>query len=447
MATRSTTNNILFGAFIIAGLAIFVMALITLGGLRNNLQSTRDFVVRFSLADGAEGLDAGSQVKVGGQRIGQVTGVSFFNEPGTSIVSAVDVRVSVDRSVTLYRNATPVLQQPLLGSSSTINISFVGDPRLLNLPAEDPGMIRDGDVVPGRLAPPSFLAQAGYGDEQADQVRVILRRMSDIAERLQRVSAVIDGSAEPIIDNAVTATDDVRQITSTLRQGAARWSPRVDSILAGADDATAQLLLRINEFEPVIRAARLTADLVQGRLDSILRNADELTQRVSTDLYDRVARTIGSAERSLAQVESLSINLNGAAAESRPVIRQTLANTRLAADQLKLSLIEIRRNPWRLLYQPSRKELEQELVFDAARAYSSAASDLRASTAALEGLLSDAANTGRPADPAQITQITDRINEHLQQVDSSQRAFLDRLLQRPPTQPPTRSGAAQAGSR
>ena len=69
--------------------------------------------------------------------------------------------------------------------------------------------------------------------------------------------------------------------------------------------------------------------------------------------------------------------------EESPGVRRTLSSARLAADQLKHATAEIRQSPWRLLQRPTTRELESELIYNAAAMLSSAASDLQTASAAL----------------------------------------------------------------
>ena len=47
----------------------------------------------------------------------------------------------------------------------------------------------------------------------------------------------------------------------------------------------------------------------------------------------------------------------------------------------------MRRNPWKLLYRPAADELENELLYEAARSFALAATDLRATSESVERIL------------------------------------------------------------
>jgi len=71
--------------------------------------------------------------------------------------------------------------------------------------------------------------------------------------------------------------------------------------------------------------------------------------------------------------------------EETPGIRHTLANLRLMSDQLKLTAVEVRSQPWRLLHSPTTKEMSSQVLYDARAAYAEAASDLRAASEGARG--------------------------------------------------------------
>ena len=44
------------------------------------------------------------------------------------------------------------------------------------------------------------------------------------------------------------------------------------------------------------------------------------------------------------------------------------------------AMIEIRRSPWKVLYRPTEKELENELLYEATRSFAVAAADMKAAS-------------------------------------------------------------------
>ncbi|HRJ49422.1 MAG TPA: hypothetical protein PKU91_02745, partial [Phycisphaerales bacterium] len=118
------------------------------------------------------------------------------------------------------------------------------------------------------------------------------------------------------------------------------------------------------------------------------------------------------ARRTMESFESLATRLDTIVATESSTVRRTMANARLASDQLKLAMMEIRAQPWRLLVQPDTKELQQQLLYDSARSYASALSDLRASATALETITASGVRPG--IDPAEVARLKRELDEALE---------------------------------
>jgi hypothetical protein len=117
-------------------------------------------------------------------------------------------------------------------------------------------------------------------------------------------------------------------------------------------------------------------------------------------------------------------------AESSPSLRRTVANARLASDQLKFTLEEVRRSPWRLLYRPDTRELEFELLYDSARIYASAVSDLRDASAALEEASASANATGSTLSGRRAEDLNAELTRAFESYRAAERAFLDLIIER-----------------
>ncbi len=428
MANRASWNNLLAGAFMLTFLVVGVLVTLVLAGLREGVTQRAAYTVRFNLSDGAEGLEPGSLVKIGGRKSGKVSSLSFYRAPGSTVISAIDVIIALDKDVTLYRNARVYLQLPLLGSQSQINIPSTGDPSQLALKEGDSGVVEPGSLVEGRLAPPAFLAQAGYGEEQSDQLRIILRRGSEISDRLAKLTQRAEGELDTIMPTINQTLTDLRAITAEIRAGVVKWLPMVEAAIADVRGATGEALLGIQDARDVAKQFRDASSGVIKRVDSITKNIDELAQKANTELYAKVQSTLSSGSTALDEFAKIGTKASSLMDELTPELRISMANARLASDQLKLALTEVRRNPWRLLYQPGKKELQEELLFDAARTYATAVSNLRGASASLEQSLAAANGQQKAVDTATLKSIQTRIEDAFNDYRKAEKKFLDQLI-------------------
>ncbi len=76
-----------------------------------------------------------------------------------------------------------------------------------------------------------------------------------------------------------------------------------------------------------------------------------------------------------------------------PDVSMMLANLRQATAQLKLTTLEVRRNPWKLLYTPTSEVLEHENLYESARSYVMATSELESAALAFRSVFELAPET------------------------------------------------------
>lgn len=414
--SRRSSNNVLAGIFvtlsILGGVAIVVM----LAGVGERLVSHDEYVVHFTLADGADGLDVGSAVKIAGRDVGRVSKIELQLQDEGERKAGVYATIQIQANHTLYGRPRASLERPLLGSGATLNFSSVG--------RVEEGEATEGTLFEGGPAAPSFLAQAGYGEEQKTQLQSILSRAEKIATNVEQATDEFRASIVP----------DVKAVVGDVRERWPAWGERVDSITANIDEASAKLSPGIDEVREVIASAREWFESNRDRLTTIVENVEI----ASGDLKDGLARlnaetvdklhemldsgteTTKSAQRAIERIDSL-------VAEQTPNLRKALADARLASDQLKLTMGEVRRSPWRLLYRPDTQELEFELLYDAARQYAEAVSDMRAAGEALESAGARAAVQGANAE--ELTPLVDLMKESFERYRAAEEKFLKMVME------------------
>jgi ABC-type transporter Mla subunit MlaD len=429
MATRTVSkNNLIAGSFVLGGLFLAVVMSIVISGARENLIPTKRYVVRFGLSTGTNGLKKGSSVLLGGQPVGRVTAVEFSRPQGPSQPpQGVDVYVKIQSDVTLYENATTLLERPLLGALSAINIATVGDPATVAQPRNGSPELQEGEDLQGMVAPPAFLAQAGYGPDQIQQVQAIIGDVSDFAEKLNEVLARVDQQIDPTVQGIRTAVEDVNAVTSDIRGRTPEWSQRVDAILARTEEASGQFTATIGNINQGVDEVRAIIADNRPAIDSFVKNIDTASQRINAESIPLLNDTLKAGQAGADEFAASGKTFNTLLQEQLPNIRRTLANLRLAADQAKLTMVEVRRSPWRLFYQPGAKELESELFYDAARTYAEAVSDLRAASEALEAIAQAPAGT---IDQEEAQRLNGILQQAFEQYKGAEQRLLDEMIRK-----------------
>jgi ABC-type transporter Mla subunit MlaD len=374
--TRSAAN-ILAGGFLIAGLIGFVVISSVISGTLDRLHPTEAYTIRFDMERGAPGVKAGSTVTMGGQPVGRVAGVAFAQEDGRA--TGVDVTVRVRTAHRLYRDAKVVLVRPLLGEGGTLNVVSAGTAAA--------GLLDPGATIPASIAVPSFLADAGYGQTQVAQVQQMIDTGSAMVERADALVARLD-------QEMLAITADARVFSALLRETSGLLRDRLPELQDGAGDLIARLDTTGEGIDRVVALAerildetRMLVETNGPRISDALGSIQRVSARVEAEHAERALELITEATDAARDLGDAAARTELLLAEQGPSIERSLANARLASDQLRQASVEIRRNPWRLLARPDTKELEAEIVYDAVRSHTDAASDLRDAAAALSGVL------------------------------------------------------------
>lgn len=428
MSTRSGLTNFWAGVFVLLGISGFVFSALLLAGLRELLTPKNDYVIRFTLTDGVEGLTEGSAVKVGGITRGRVTSIQTMPDPNVPGGMEIITGVRIDSAVPLRTDAVPYLQRPLLGGSGWINFTSLGSA---------PDLLAPEGVLLGQLAPPSILAEAGFGPEQREQVQEILKSFRNIASsgesitrRADEVFAAFQQDLGSFTRTLQDAADDVRRATSSTADKVPQWQAQVDTFMASANDAGRRLNSALDDARGFIGSLQREVDEAREGIRAFVRNAEQLSDKLNTDAYRQLTDALAKLDRGLDSAADTADRARAIFRDNDQTLRETLANLRLASDQLQLTLVEVRRAPWRLLYQPGKRELEQELLFDAARRYAEAAGDLNRAVQTLAQMQTAAARPPDDRTPDEqrfVEAWSRRVRESLDRYSQAETAFL-RLL-------------------
>jgi len=403
-------NNVLAGLLVIVAVIGTVIAVVLLGGAMEAI-GRASYIVRFDISTGVGGLQQGADVQVGGIDVGSVSSVRLVDR-------AVEVKVRIDDDIELREGAIAELQLALLGGQGVVNFPTLGDGEI----------IQPGDSIEGRLAPPGFLAQAGVGEEQVAKIRNIIDDVSRFSSSM--------GEHGPAI------MTDARELLADAREQWNLWKPRFDGVLADVEAAAEGMPNLVENYDLRADQAREFLATAQGYLDenrddvrSFTRSAASVGEEAETfmaelngELTERMKTLMEQGQSALERAENVLVDADNLLAESKPEVRKSLANFRLASDQLRDTLLEVRQAPWRLLYRPDTRELNFELLYDAARSYAGAVSDLQAASASLEAY---GANIDDPtlARTAEVEDLIGRIDDAFTRYQQAEETFLDVLLQ------------------
>ena len=459
-ARERQRNNVLTGTFVLGSLVGIVIIVVTLSGVWTDLtRATRDHTVVFAVQDGVANLRKGAPVRVGGVEMGRVSRVRPRYPADGSPLEALEVDFRIDHRVTLFSNADMGIRAPLLGTDPWIEITSVGwkDERLNGTPSEvtvNPPVLQAAeagamlDTMLGAATAESFrtivgrlqseledgdtLLAAIIGAEAMSRLMSLLDESGDVMVNARDLSAWMAGLPEeyqlrvvPILEDTAASAQSVRQVTGALSDEQwPRWSSQVDMLLVDLNRGVEEGALLVEE-------ARSTIAEVRPTVVSVVEGADSVVQRLNDETVGRLNAALDQLAEAVDVTETVVARIGADYPQWSSYVGETLSRLSLAAQQTQLASIEIRRSPWKVLYRPGPKELEHELLYEAARSFALAAGDLRAAGGAVQRLM-DMHGEALSADPDLVKRLTDYLGGPLDRYEGAQRALFDLLLEQEP---------------
>ncbi|MCK4850658.1 MAG: hypothetical protein KAT11_04860 [Phycisphaerae bacterium] len=175
-----------------------------------------------------------------------------------------------------------------------------------------------------------------------------------------------------------------------------------------------------------------------GSKGKLLQDGDEVFRKdlgksSMAAVMDRAQQVITKAQEAMDRIGKITEDFKHVSGNARemvsvikPQLEKTMANVRAASEEMKQAMREIRWNPWRLLHNPSKRELRTQNILTATRAYSSGASDVYAAIGKIEGLF-DARGDDMSSDDPDLIQAIEELKASMAKFKQAEDALLKRL--------------------
>ncbi len=424
---RRDRSNLVAGMFVIVGVVLVFGVIMALSDVGRLFVSVKDVVVGYPLRDGLMGLKKGSTVMVGYADAGSVVGIDNEVDLDTGVIVGKLVTVELPAKYVLYENAVFELVVPPLGSGTKLNISSFGFDRsgVEGYQGEN-WRYEKGDVINGGVAENlfvrDFIQNMGIRDRQREQIQRIIGNIESITGavsedpmKIEKIIDRIETITTILSDDMPEITGDVRKILGDVRSNSDEWIARIDSITEQGDEAITRAGRILRENEEDLRLA------VEKARES-LENIKEITLVMRSETLERVREALDVANSAMSDIKETTGNFKTLVATQRPVVERMVANLRLVSDQLKLTSVEVRRAPWRLLYRPDKDELESDNIYDAARSFAMAASELDSTSESLRVLMDRYGGELGPGDPG-LKKMLDNLNHTYEMYSEAEDKF------------------------
>lgn len=476
MAKRRNTFVVGLTVLVMLGVAIFVVVFIGASELRG--KPKRPITVRFAPTLALPPLKENSTIFYAGRPVGFVQ--KLWLDYGTHVdkktgnerkLMFLYVKAHVRNDLELREGCTIVPEGPILGGAGNLRIQDQGTGEPL-----EPNAVIEGQGMGGLAAVTEQLTDIGglLTDEldasKKESIMALIKmhlntEASDsMMARLVSILSLVEEQlnpqqAESLMAKLIKTMEDVNAVSASLRN---EFDPNQEKVLLAKlhttfdhiNDITQQLR---NQMDPASRTAllgklQLALDTVNdslGQVSGMLQDnrptitatldnihetsntlnkeiarsiAGELNAKNPTSLLGKIHSAVDRVASSLEDLNEITASANEIMTLNKGSLDQLLSNFKETSDHLKAATKDLRRNPWRLLYRPSLQETKELNIFDAARAFSEAATQLDDATARLEGLVE--AHEGKvPADDPQLKIIRSQLQETFQKFSEAEAAL------------------------
>ncbi len=250
----------------------------------------------------AAGLEVGSQVKLGGVRIGRVLSIKAPNGPG----EPVTVEIGIRKGAALYKGT----------KASITQIGFVGDIYLLlSVDKTTTERIKVGDIIPSQ--------------EQV-QFDVLMSKVDGLSQ-------TVDGLIKDI--DKLFSEKNIKGIETLIgntNEAIVSGSSNLDKVASSLKGTTNKLELVLNEIEELVKDNKGEVSQMIKKAREDLEKAGEMIKSIEATAKS-VEKTSKSADRAIElQSQNLEILLN------------TMNKT---TEELQDLFQEIKNKPWSIIYK------------------------------------------------------------------------------------------------
>jgi ABC-type transporter Mla subunit MlaD len=387
---KTDRNAIFAGLFMLTTVAVLCAIVVGIKGYERLFETRNSYIVRFKLADDIGGLSIGDDVRVGGAKAGVVRNIDVIQ---TEADPAIVVHFTMPRRFDVRSDARIVVQGTLTGTS-WLNFETLG---------------RGESIQPGQwlVGNPSAFTR-------------LLNSASDVAPDLAAIVKDVRAETVPKVNSAV---DEAKSMFTTFRT----TGETTTSLVQRVDGKVEGVVEKYNETADAAKGAMRTLDEILGDTKSDIRgtlaNLNSATASIKdrlpklldqfSELLTKVDASVVDARETLLDVKAIASDTRATVANARSLLANNrsridgmIASLKATSDNLKNASAEIRRSPWRLLYQPKPGEIANLTLYDSARQFAEGANDLNDAASALRDALTDPT-----IDPAKLKELLDKLDK------------------------------------
>lgn len=404
--------------------------------------------VRYPHDQFSTALKPGGQVTCGGNNVGSIQAVVLEEmiDPRTDDENLfVVVHFTVQSSIGLREDATITPMTLLLGGPGKLAI----DDRGVGEPVE-PGDLLEGASTTGindlakmiaeqldERDPSSLMALIKSQLDAADPSTLlgkILMSLDDVNSITAKLAAEFEPQEQDallaklheILTNVNDMTSRLRAETDSGQQAAltGKIHAMMDQLNQGVGVAVGMIKENREPINQTVLHVRDTSKTLEERIAA--RIADQLNVNAPASLLAKVHVAVDGLDRSIQDINVVTRETREVIVLNHDRLDEIIENFKEVSDQLKNASREIRRSPWRLFYQPRIEEAAQANVFDAARSFSAAATQLDDAVARIESIV-ETGDLQQTLDDDELMEIRTALQHTFEQFSKAEAALWQQL--------------------
>ena len=408
MSDTNFSNNLRAGIFVstilVLALAVgFVLLKVDL------FKKYQTLVLQFDTTEGVSGLSRGSEVKVGGLTVGRVVSITPDVDKNDDL-SAINVTIEIMEGIPIRysdtapegTNAEVIRVGSLVGSTSIINFNTLGQ-----APAP---LLNSGDKLLATRG--SGMLTTLVGPANAVRTNEIIKGLAVTAAWLKTIPEEYRTRVVPTLQNLSTTTANFNQDYETWRKPIGDTLLNAQSFTGNADQLLKDNKAKFTQLMDNTSATMADAKVIASEFKTKGMPALQKLLDQGADAAQSLASSLGQVEQQMPQ--------------RLTDLRDFMLDAREIAGQFKLTAIEIRRSPWKLLYQPKPGEVAHENLYSATRAFALATADLKTASASLQAVLAQDANKFN-SDENFRKEVRQEVLDSLEKYEAAQRQLFDVL--------------------
>lgn len=288
MVTRS--QKVRLGVFIFLTLVIFIALAALLAG-RKVFEKKDDYYISYKDIS-VSGLDAGTQVKYHGIRVGSINEIKIDPEDVTRVI----VHISLDEGTPVKEDVRAVISS--IGVTGLKIIELVGGSN------EAETLTPGSFVVPGESP---LDAITGKAEIIAEKAELVLTNLANATSEINREKAV------ELLDNMVNLTEELGDVVSENRDKVSSILGRAENVASGAEDIVTQGRETIGQINSLMTSLGTTiaeiealgGEIREVEIDKAVARLSDAAEQASTTLTHLDLTILKGRSDLLASLESL----------------------------------------------------------------------------------------------------------------------------------------------